>query len=189
MTSPVLEILMPILHEFEQEHRIDPDKIHVRSYADPYSPLGNALRRRKIWTAYLECKVEVPDDLKRLSGAPYTISWGLTGAGIGPDTVWTRAKGDEQSLARAQKHINETMKMIKQSVNPQAHEIAAVTSLGYNIGSGKLASSTLMKKLNAGDRAGAAKQFHVWNRAGGVVSNGLVRRRAWEANVFLGKGN
>lgn len=189
MPSPVLDILMPILHEFEQEHRIDPDKIHVRSYADPYSPLGNALRRRGLWTKYLKCQVEVPDDLKRLSGAPYTISWGLTGGGINESTIWTREKGKEQSLARAQKHVNETIRMIKQSVNPQAHEIAAVTSLGFNIGTGALANSTLMRLFNAGDRAGAAKQFARWNKAAGEVSDGLIRRRTWEANVFLGKPN
>lgn len=54
----------------------------------------------------------------------------------------------------------------------------------YNIGIGAFRSSTLLRKLNAGDYAGAAAQFAAWNKAGGVVSSGLVRRRAAECTLF-----
>jgi lysozyme len=43
----------------------------------------------------------------------------------------------------------------------------------------------LLKKLNAGDKAGAANQFDVWNKAGGKVLQGLVTRRAAEKALFL----
>ncbi|MBP8236036.1 MAG: lysozyme, partial [Rhizorhabdus sp.] len=51
-------------------------------------------------------------------------------------------------------------------------------SFAYNVGVGALRGSTLLRKLNAGDFAGAAEQFLVWNKAGGKVLAGLVKRRA-----------
>lgn len=64
----------------------------------------------------------------------------------------------------------------------------ALVSLVFNIGSGNFRSSTLLRRLNGGDYAGALAQFGVWNkvRSGGglVVSNGLVSRRAAEAALF-----
>ncbi|EPF81527.1 lysozyme, partial [Acinetobacter gyllenbergii] len=47
--------------------------------------------------------------------------------------------------------------------------------------------STLLKKLNAGDFMGAADQFPQWNKGGGKVMKGLVRRRAAERELFLKK--
>lgn len=124
--------------------------------------------------------------MKKLSGAPWTISWGLTGMGIGPDTIWTREKGNEQSNLRMSEHVSKVVRMIRPGVQAKDFEIAALTSLSYNIGIGALASSTLMRMFNAGDRAGAAEQFKRWNKAQGKISDGLIRRRAHERRVFLG---
>lgn len=60
----------------------------------------------------------------------------------------------------------------------------ALTDFVFNLGSGSLAGSTLLKLLNAGDYAGAAAQFGLWVRAGGKVLPGLVTRRAAEAKLF-----
>ncbi len=69
------------------------------------------------------------------------------------------------------------------------NERLALASLAYNIGTGAFGGSTLVKKLNAGDKAGAAAQFAVWNKitVNGVkiVDDILVRRRAREAKLFL----
>ncbi|APF12027.1 hypothetical protein BKC11_04965 [Salmonella enterica subsp. enterica serovar Typhimurium] len=46
-------------------------------------------------------------------------------------------------------------------------------------------TSTLLRKLNAGDYAGAADEFLRWNKAGGKVLNGLTRRREAERALFL----
>jgi lysozyme len=61
---------------------------------------------------------------------------------------------------------------------------AALVSLCYNIGCGAFQNSTLLKKLNAGDYAGATAQFAVWNKSGGQVISALVTRRTSEAEVF-----
>ncbi|WP_415873852.1 glycoside hydrolase family protein [Burkholderia ubonensis] len=42
----------------------------------------------------------------------------------------------------------------------------------------------VLRKLNASDYTGAANQFLVWNRAGGTVLRGLVRRRSAERSLF-----
>jgi len=61
----------------------------------------------------------------------------------------------------------------------------ALMSFVYNLGSANLASSTLLKLLNAGDYARAADQFPRWNKAGGKELPGLTKRRAAEQALFL----
>ena len=65
------------------------------------------------------------------------------------------------------------------------NQFAALVSFAYNVGSGALNSSTLLRKLNAGDTFGAANEFLRWNRAGGRVLAGLTRRREAERSLFL----
>ncbi|WP_230384451.1 lysozyme [Pseudomonas putida] len=57
---------------------------------------------------------------------------------------------------------------------------AALVSFVYNVGGTNFGSSTLLKKLNAGDPAGACAEMSRWVYAGGVKLNGLVTRRAEE---------
>lgn len=54
---------------------------------------------------------------------------------------------------------------------------AALVSFAYNVGGTKFASSTLLKKMNAGDAKGACAELSKWVYAGGVKLNGLVARR------------
>ena len=61
----------------------------------------------------------------------------------------------------------------------------ALVSFTYNLGSRSLSASTLLRKLNSGDYAGAADEFLRWNKAGGKVLNGLTRRREAERALFL----
>lgn len=58
-----------------------------------------------------------------------------------------------------------------------------LTSFVFNLGVGKLKSSTLLKKLNAGEDAAA--EFDKWVYAGGKVLPGLVSRRTAEKQLFL----
>ncbi|WKE11762.1 lysozyme [Enterobacter asburiae] len=61
----------------------------------------------------------------------------------------------------------------------------ALVSFTYNLGARSLSTSTLLRKLNAGDYAGASDEFLRWNKAGGKVLNGLTRRREAERALFL----
>lgn len=61
----------------------------------------------------------------------------------------------------------------------------ALVSFSFNLGSAALRGSTLLKKLNQGDKDGAAIQFGAWVKAAGQVLPGLVKRRESERKMFL----
>ncbi len=60
----------------------------------------------------------------------------------------------------------------------------ALCSFAYNVGAQNLRTSTLLRKLNARDYAGAAAQFDRWVMADGKPLPGLVKRRALERAMF-----
>jgi lysozyme len=62
---------------------------------------------------------------------------------------------------------------------------AALVSFAYNVGGGNLCSSTLVRKLNAGDTVGACNELPRWNRAKGFVLPGLTKRREAERQMCL----
>ena len=62
---------------------------------------------------------------------------------------------------------------------------AALVSFAYNLGIGAYRASTLRQRINAGDWSDVPHQFSRWNKAGGKVFNGLVRRRAAESEMFM----
>ena len=70
-------------------------------------------------------------------------------------------------------------------------QFGALLAFAFNVGNGALAQSTLLRKLNARDFAGAAEQFLVWDKArvNGVLTAlaGLTRRRRTERAMFLGQ--
>jgi lysozyme len=62
---------------------------------------------------------------------------------------------------------------------------AALVSFTYNVGVQNLCSSTLVRKLNAGDTVGACNELLRWNRAKGIVLPGLTKRREAERQMCL----
>lgn len=160
------------------------EKCYLTAYPDPASPLAKALQARGIWFKVLG-GMPIPADevLRKLSGAPWTCGWGQTGPDVKQGTVWTQAQADarlEQMLTQCGDDVDFRVK-----VPLAAREKAALADFVYNVGAAALGSSTLLALLNAGDRAGAAAQFAVWNKAGGVVLSGLVARRERERDLFL----
>lgn len=121
-------------------------------------------------------------------GGVWTIGTGHTSAAGAPHVTAgmriTAAEAD-QILSR---DLAATEAAVTKAVHvPLAqHEFDALVSLAFNIGAGAFALSTLVKKLNAGDRQGAADQFLVWDKDGGKVIQGLVNRRRDERAQFLG---
>ena len=65
------------------------------------------------------------------------------------------------------------------------NERVAFVSLAYNIGVGAFCQSTVVRRFNAGDKAGACDAILMWNRAGGKVVQGLVNRRVKEREMCL----
>jgi lysozyme len=119
-----------------------------------------------------------------------TIGYGFTSAvipGLKMGDTITREKSD-RLLAQFSRD-NYAMPLwsaITVRDNPQftPEMFASIISLAYNVGVTKVKGSKLVKKLNAGDFAGARDEFASWNKAGGKVVKGLVTRRADEANLF-----
>ena len=64
------------------------------------------------------------------------------------------------------------------------NQFDAMVSLAYNIGAGAFLKSTLLKKVNAGDFAGAGEEFLRWNKANGKEVLGLTKRREREKQLF-----
>lgn len=67
---------------------------------------------------------------------------------------------------------------------PVPRDVAFV-SLAYNVGVSGAGKSTAVRRLNAGDVAGACDALTWWNKAGGRVVRGLVNRRADEKRLCL----
>ena len=114
-----------------------------------------------------------------------TIGWGKTNASgrrIREGDIWTQGECDaalREDLAVSERAVKRLIHVeITQS------QFDALVSFTFNCGAGALKRSTLLKKVNAKDFDGAAEQFAPWNRGGGKVLRGLVRRRAAEAELF-----
>ena len=63
-------------------------------------------------------------------------------------------------------------------------EFDALVDFVFNLGAGAFKGSTMLRNLNAGNFTSAAAQFDLWDRAGGAVVAGLLRRRQAEAALF-----
>lgn len=123
----------------------------------------------------------------------WTIGYGHTGETLGRSSP----KGMRISDADIDKLLKEDMARFEKAVLRSVvvplnqHQFDALVSFAFNVGAGALATSTLLKKLNAGDYAGAAEQFLVWNKATNpqtkkkVALAGLTRRRQAERHMFL----
>jgi len=120
-------------------------------------------------------------------GEPITIGYGHTSAAGPPEVSMgmklTRAEGEEI----LQRDLQAVERSVRAAVTAPLNEnqYGALVSFTFNLGAGNLKKSTLLKKLNALDYAGAAGEFGKWNRAAGKVMAGLTRRRAAERALFL----
>ncbi len=65
----------------------------------------------------------------------------------------------------------------------------ALVDFCFNLGAGRLASSTLLRDLNAGHHDAAAEQLLSWDHAGGAVVAGLKARREAELKLWMGEGS
>lgn len=163
------------------------EKFREFAYPDPASDLAKACRARGLRLRWgfqpaNEILSGLPADLQKLSGKPWTCGFGET-QGVTPDTRWTRAEADSRLLARIAEFERGVLKAC--TLQPNLNQLMAMVSLAYNIGLGNFARSTVLKAHNRGDFAAAGRAFHLWNKANGEVMDGLVIRRAQEAEMYL----
>ena len=112
----------------------------------------------------------------------WTIGYGHTGNVKEGDSI-TKAEAEALLDKDLRTFRNGVKRLVKVPLNE--NQFGALVSFAYNLGLGSLQNSTLLKMLNAGDYTGAADQFLRWNKSGGKVLTGLVRRREAERAVFL----
>lgn len=116
----------------------------------------------------------------------WTIGYGHTSAAGAPAVyaglTITAQRAEDILVADLRSYEAAVIANVKVPLNQNQYD--ALVSFTYNVGPGALKSSTLLKKLNAGDYAGAAAEFAKWNKGGGKVLAGLVSRRAAEAELF-----
>ena len=99
--------------------------------------------------------------------------------------VGTKAQADmvlADDLAVFEKGVEAELKNI---ARVEQREFDAFVDLAFNIGLGAFKSSSLLRHYRAGDKATTARDFLAWNKAGGKVMPGLVKRREAERNWFL----
>jgi lysozyme len=82
-------------------------------------------------------------------------------------------------------HAEGVNRCVKVPLN--AGQMAAAVSFTYNVGVRRFCQSTMAKKFNAMDYAGACAELSRWTTAGGIQFRGLVIRRAAERAVCEGK--
>jgi len=117
-----------------------------------------------------------------------TIGWGTIrypdGRKVKMGDRCTQSEAEAWLLHEVNKFARDVKSLVRVSLS--TNEFCALVSFCYNLGSGALSKSTLLRKLNAGEkRAVVANEFDRWINAGGRPLKGLIRRRAAEKKLFL----
>lgn len=132
-------------------------------------------------------------------GAPYKDSAGIPTIGYGticyPNGIAVamtdKPLTEEDATACLCDQVERKSKAVAAMLQKKAslHQAAAMLSLTYNIGTGAFQSSSVLKRFNLGDIAGAADAFLMWDKATvdgqHVVIDGLHKRREAERAIFL----
>lgn len=112
----------------------------------------------------------------------WTIFAGVT-EGVTEGMICTEDEGKAMFRRELAKHEAAVRRLV--TVGLTQKQFDALVSFSYNVGTGALQKSTLLKHLNKGEYARAASHFGDFKKAGGKVLKGLVRRRAAEAALFV----
>jgi GH24 family phage-related lysozyme (muramidase) len=129
------------------------------------------------------CKLQAYQD----SVGVWTIGYGWTqpveGKPVAKGMAITQQKANillTEGISQYEKGVTNLV-----TVPVNQNQFDSLVDFAYNLGVNALKGSTLLKKLNAGDYAGAAAEFPKWNKAGGKELAGLTRRREAEKSLFL----
>jgi lysozyme len=111
-----------------------------------------------------------------------TQGWGIVVKDMGVAPI-TREQADAALDAAVPRYMADALKASPiLAAHPRA--LAAITSFVFNLGAGRYRASTLRRRVDAGDWAGAREELAKWTRGGGRVLPGLVKRRAAEAALI-----
>jgi lysozyme len=112
-----------------------------------------------------------------------TIGYGHTGPDVKENKKITMDEAETLLHNDASHAADSVLKLTDGNVSQG--QLDALTDFVFNLGSSKLANSTLLRKHKVGNYAGAAMEFGKWVYADGRILEGLVRRRAAETHLYL----
>ena len=118
------------------------------------------------------------------SAGVWTIGYGHT-KGVTPSDSISQEEAEQMlvdELHEYESYVNEYV-----TVALSQNQFDALVSWVYNLGPANLSASTMLKVLNSGEYEDVPAQMKRWNKAGGKVLEGLIRRREAEACLFVGK--
>jgi lysozyme len=123
------------------------------------------------------------------AGVP-TIGYGTTYYPGGKKVTMTDSLISKESAEKLLSHeLNETYLPAVLRLCPvllkHQQKLNAIVDFCYNLGAGRLQTSTLRRRINSEDWDGAAQELAKWVRGGGRVLPGLVARRNAEAKFFV----
>lgn len=98
------------------------------------------------------------------------------------------SEAEAESFLRSDLHTAESAVERSVKVALSDNQFGALVAFTFNVGSGALASSTLVRKLNAGDYSAVPEQLNRWVKAGGNTLSGLVKRRKSEGDLWSTDG-
>ena len=142
---------------------------------------------------------EIIKEFEGYSSNPYLCPSGIPTIGYG-NTMYTNGERvtmddpeitEEQATEMLMDTIKSVEKQVKNVVEVKlpAHKLAALISFTYNVGIGNFSNSTLLAWLNSNpDFVRIPEQFSRWNKGGGKILKGLVRRREAEIALWTGEG-
>lgn len=145
---------------------------------------GSALVGMAIHEGYREQAYYATEDerLRRIS----TIGFGST-EGVQPGDRTTPERALVRLLADASRFEARLRDCIGPEVTLLQREWDAVVSWAYNVGAGAACGSTLVRKLQAGDYAGACRELLRWDKQSGRTLAGLTKRRQEEYRTCMGE--
>ncbi len=124
------------------------------------------------------CRLVAYQDVKGV----WTIGVGHTGPDVYEGLAITQEQADAWLLQDVQNAVNHVNALV--TVQLTQGEFDALCDFCFNCGCGAFAGSTMLRLLNAGDYKNAALEFAKWDKAGGQVVAGLLRRRQTEVQEF-----
>ena len=114
----------------------------------------------------------------------WTIGYGHTKDVEKGDTI-TKEEAEQMLVDELHEYENYVNKYVNVALSQ--NQFDALVSWVYNLGPANLTASTMLKVLNNGKYEEVPTQMKRWNKAGGKVLDGLVRRREAEALLYQGR--
>lgn len=125
----------------------------------------------------------------RCPAGVWTIGYGHTSSAGPPAVSADMAVDETMAETILRRDVEQFAAAVRTSLTRRLddRQFSALVSFAYNVGIGNFRSSSVLRAVNAGDFDAVPRRLQLWNKAGGKVLAGLVRRRGAEAELFAAR--